>query len=152
MKVALNLLLIAMVAACGQPSSGPSPAQATPTPEKFGTATLSETACSFEMPDNLPLRAVSISLVNKSKYTGHFSLVHIHDGHTFKDVVDYWNSPLGPVQHPSFITEIRQVDVPADGTREAVATVMQKGSYALSCVYADETNQVTGFFHELKTA
>jgi hypothetical protein len=150
MKVAQLLFVIAIAAACGQTTASPSSAQATPTPEKFGIVTLSETACSFEMPDSLPVHAVSISLVNKTKYTGHFSFVHIHDGYTFKDLIDYWNSPVGQVQHPSFITEIRQADVLADGTRELVTPVELKGTYAMSCVYADETNKVTGFFHELK--
>ena len=150
MKVAQLLFVIAIAAACGQATESPSPAQATPTPEKFGIATLLETACTFEMPDSLPVHAVTISLVNKTKYTGHFSFVHIHDGYTFMDLIDYWNSPMGQVQHPSFITEIRQADVLANGSRDLVMPVELKGTYAMSCVYADETNKVTGFFHELK--
>jgi hypothetical protein len=150
MKVALNLFVIAIVVACGQTSASPSPTHASPTPEKVGTATLSETGCTFEMPNQIPLHEVRFSLVNKTKYTGHFSLVHIHDGYSFKDVIDYWNSPMGQVRHPSFITEILQADVLADGTREVVAPVVVKGAYAMSCVYADQTNKVTGFFHELK--
>lgn len=151
MKLALNLVAIAILAtACGQTPPNRTQAQATPAPEEVGTATLSEAGCNFDMPDQLSLHEVKFSLVNKTKYTGHFSFIKIHDGYTFKDLIDYWNSPMGQVQHPSFITEIRQADVLADGTRDVVAPVVLKGTYTLSCVYADETNKVTGFFHELK--
>jgi hypothetical protein len=150
MKVALNLLMIAVVAACGQTSASPSPAQATPSPEKFGVATLSETKCSFEMPDSLPLHEVSFSLVNKTKYTGRFIFSNIHDGHTFKDLIDYWNSPMGQVERPSFITEIGLTDVPTNTSSEMVAPVAVAGTYAFNCGYLGETGTVTGFFHELR--
>jgi hypothetical protein len=151
MKLALILFAIAILAtACGQTSAGPTQAQATASPEKVGTATLSATGCDVEMLNQLPLHEVTVSLANKTKYTGHFSFVKIHDNHTFKDLIDHWNSPLGPVEHPSFITEIRQADVLADASREVVVPFALKGSYALGCVYVDETNKPTGFFHELK--
>jgi hypothetical protein len=152
MKLALNLFFVfaILAAACGQTAARPVQTQASPLPEKVGTATLSETGCNLETANQLPLHEVTFSLVNKTTYTGHFAFAKIQDGYTIKDVIDYWNSPTGKIVHPSFITQVRQADVVANGTREVVVPLVLKGSYALGCVYADETNNVMGFFQELK--
>ena len=152
MRALLVLAAFAMVAACGETSASPSQAAASPTAERFGTATLTETACNVEMPNNLPLRTVSFSLVNKSKYVGHFIFLIIEDGRTFKDLVDYWNSPMGQEQRPSFVTEIAAADVSTNSSDQMVATVVRAGTYAIHCGYLDRaTNKVTGFWHVLKT-
>jgi len=149
MKVALSLLVIAMVASCGQSSASSPQVQASPTPERFGTATLSETACSFEMPDNLPLHEVSFSLVTRTRYTGHFGLIRIDNEHTYRELVDFWYGHNGLVA-PSFSALVAETAVPPNSSGQLVATVSLKATYAFHCGYNDDSGKVTGFFHELR--
>jgi hypothetical protein len=146
-RFALTLLAVVVVA-CGEPtpSAGALPAQS-PTPERIGTATLSETACDFAMPDSLPLRIVEFSVINNTGHTGRFILVYIENGHTYKDLIDYWNGPMGQVERPNFITEIALVDVPTKSAGEMVTSIVQQGSYAFNCGYMNDAGKVTGFWH-----
>ena len=151
MRSAMNLVVVVMLAvACGQGSAGQTKTATSPTPQSVGTATLSETGCSFELPYHLPLHLISFTLVNKAKSSGRFLFSNIHDGSTFQDLLDYWNGPTGRLQRPGFVTEIGNVDVPSNSSGEMVVLVALAGTYAFSCGYADESGKVTGFFHELK--
>lgn len=143
------LVVVAVAAACGSETAEST--HSSPTPQVFGTATLSETGCAFAMPDNLPLREVKFTLVNKTAYAGRFILGYIHDGHTFKDLIDYWNGPSGQGGEPDFTSEIRFVDVRTSGSGEMVATIVVAGTYAFHCGYFDPAiGKVRGFWHELK--
>ena len=147
MRVVLLLSVIALLAsACGQTSTQ---SLASPTPERFGTATLTETNCDFAMPSALPMHPVSFGLVNKTKFTGHFGLLNINDDHTFQNLVDFWNGHGGLVPAP-FATLITEQAVPANGSMELVATVSARGTYAFHCGFHDQDDKVTGFWHELK--
>ena len=150
MRFVVSLMAAVLLAsACGQ---GPTQAQASPTPEKFGTATLTETNCDYAMPNVLPLRLVSFTLVNKTRYTGHFGLVKIDNDHTFQNLVDFWNSPRGKVEPAPFTALITEQAVATNGSQELVATIKDKATYALHCGYKDENENLTGFWHELKAS
>lgn len=149
MKLSVLLILVATMAACG--SETVVGTQSSPTPQVFGSATLSDTVCAFAMPDNMPLGEVRFTLVNKTAYTGRFILGSIHQGYTFKDLIDYWNGPMGQVEAPSFMSELRLADVSSNSSREMVATVAVAGTYAFHCGYLDPASgKVKGFWHELE--
>ena len=149
MRFALRMIAIAMfVAACGQSQSSVSPAPHTsPTPHEVGTATLTETGCDFAMPDSIPMTVLSFGLVARTKYTAHFSVIRVDDGHTFKEMVDYWYAHLG--MEARFGTLIAEKAVRPNDSDKLVATITLKGTYAFHCGYKDENGTVTGFFHEL---
>ena len=85
MRPAPILLAIAlMVAACGETSNQ---VHASPTPELFGTATLSDTRCDFAMPQQVPKGVLKFRVVNHASFDGRFMLVRIHDGHTFQELI-----------------------------------------------------------------
>jgi hypothetical protein len=152
MRAAKSLIMVAVLAmACGQ-SAGQTQTQASSTPQNVGGATLSETGCNFEISNHLPLHLVSFTLVNKTKYSGRFLFSNINHGSTFQDLIDYWNGPMGRVERPGFVTEIGNVDVPANGSGEMVVPITLPGTYAFSCGYADENAKVTGFFLELNAS
>ena len=149
MKLSVLLTLVVIVAACGSETAVGT--QSSPTPQVFGSATLSDTDCAFAMPDKMPLGEVRFTLVNKTAYTGRFILGNIHQGYTFKDLIDYWNGPMGQVEAPSFMSELRLVDVSTNSSGEMVAAVAVAGTYAFQCGYLDPGNgKVKGFWHELK--
>jgi hypothetical protein len=149
MKLVFLLIVFATAFSCGEPASqAPSPSTRS-SPENIGTATLSETSCDFAMSDRLPMHDVRFALVNQTGYIGHYIFLVIHEGHVFQDLIDGWNSGVLKQGAPSWITEIRDADVPAKGTGEIVAPVAAKGIYAFHCGYADQTGKVTGFWHEL---
>ena len=105
------------------------------------------------MPDQLPKGAmVSFTLINKTKYLGRFIFSYIEEGHTFQDLLDYWNGPMGQVERPSFITEIGLWNVNTGGRSQIAAPVVLSGTYAFHCGYPDDTGKVIGFFHELRAA
>lgn len=151
MRVALSLMAVAILeVACSSGSTPPGPAQS-PTLTIFGSATLSAIACNFEMPSQLPLQVVRFKLVNQTKYTGRFILSGIDEGHTFQELLDYWNGPLGQVRAPTFVSELELIDVPAGKADVMVASVSLAGTYAFHCGYRDpDAGKVIGFFHELK--
>jgi|GEM_PF-2627502 len=152
MRVALSLMAVVIVAiACGSESTQPGQVQSTSTLTIIGSATLSETACNFAMPSELPLQVVRFKLVNQTKYTGRFILSNIHEGHTFQELLDYWNGPQGQVQAPTFGSELELIDVLANKTDVMIASVSLVGTYAFHCGYfSPDAGKVIGFFHELK--
>jgi hypothetical protein len=155
MRFVVGMIAIAMVsAACGETATqaGVSPTpQASPTPQEVGTATLTATACDFAMPDRLPTTSLSFNLVTRTEYTGHFGLIHIDDGHTYKELVDLWYASGGQVA-PSFGALVAEQAVPPNSSGRLVATITLKGTYAFNCGYKDETGKVTGFYHELNAS
>jgi hypothetical protein len=153
MRFAVRMIAIAMFAtACSQTATrtaiSPTP-QASPTPQEVGTATLTETACDFAMPDRIPATLLGFSLVARTKYTGHFGLIRIDDAHTYKELVDLWYGSGGQVA-PSFSALVAEQAVPPNSSGRLVATITLKGAYAFHCGYTDESGKVTGFFHELR--
>jgi len=152
MRLALcALALVILCAACGQQASSAPAARPSPSRAVFGTATLSETACNVDMPSQMPMGVVRFRLVNETRYSGHFILGNIHEGHTFQELLDYWNGPMGQVQQPSFASEVEFMDVSAGKSDEMVALVSVAGVYAFHCGYlSPDTGKVIGFWHELK--
>ncbi|HSS60743.1 MAG TPA: hypothetical protein VLK30_04715 [Candidatus Limnocylindrales bacterium] len=142
---------VTLAVGCGSESGQPGQAQLTPTPTIFGSATLSANACNFAMPGQLPLQVVRFKLVNQTQFTGRFILSNIHDGHTFQELLDYWNGPLGQVQAPTFGSELKSIDVQAGKTDVMTASISLAGTYAFHCGYfSPDAGKVIGFFHELK--
>lgn len=153
MRFVVGMIAIAtLAAACGQTATetavSPTP-QASPTPQEVGTATLTQTSCDFAMADRLPMTLLSFTVVTRTSFTGHFGLIHIEDGHTYKELVDSWYSSGGQVA-PSFGALVAEQAVPPNSSDRLVATITLKGTYAFHCGYKDETGKVTGFYHELK--
>ena len=146
-----TLAIVILCAACEQQASTTPVARPSPSPAAFGTATLSETACNIHMPTQLPMGVVRFTLVNQTKYSGHFILGNIHKGHTFQELLDYWNGPMGQVQQPAFASEVESTDVSAGKSDEMVAVVSVPGVYAFHCGYlSPDTGNVIGFWHELR--
>src|SRR5690242_16188094 len=151
MKFALSLTAVVLLAAgCGTQAS--TQAAASPTSAKFGTATLSETGCEFTMPTALPIRVVSFTLVNTTRFTGHFGLTKIDDGHTFQDLVDFWSGPGGKETPASFATLVAEQPVAPNSSMSLAAEVKAAGTYAFHCGYRDQDDNVTGFWYELTAA
>lgn len=152
MRSVLSLLTVVVIAvACGNEAAQPGHAQSTPTPTIFGSATLSATACNVEVGGQLPLQVVRFKLDNQTKYTGRFILSNIYEGHTFQELLDYWNGPQGQVEAPKFASELALIDVPPGKTDVMIVSVSASGTYAFHCGYfSPEAGKVIGFFHELK--
>ena len=145
------LPVIAMVlVACEQAPStavvSPSPAAAAKT---FGMATLSAEACNFAMPDVMPVELVKFHLVNSTTKTGRFILGQILPGHTFQELLDYWNGPNGQLGPPNFTSEVALQDVSAGGSDDMPASIPAEGTYAFHCGYVNDSGTVTAFWHEL---
>jgi hypothetical protein len=150
MRLVVYTLAIVMLSAACEQQASPA-ARPSPSPAMFGTATLSETACTIDMPSQLPMGVVHFALVNQTKYSGRFILGNIHQGHTFQELVDYWNGPEGQVQQPSFASEVESMDVSAGKSDEMAATVSVPGVYAFHCGYVSpDTGKAVAFWHELK--
>lgn len=148
-----TLAIVIFCSACEQQASTVPAARPSPSPAVFGTATLSEKACNVDMPFQLPMGVVRFTLVNQTKYSGHFMLGNIHAGHTFQELLDYWNGPMGQVQQPTFASEVEFMDVSAGKSDEMVALVSVPGVYAFHCGYlSPDTGKVIGFWHELKAS
>ncbi len=146
---ALAAIAVATVG-CGQPvttaSSSPSPSASS---GPIGKATLSDTACNVAIPDLLPLGVVSFTVVNTTAHQGRFFLVLIGEGHTFKDVVDWWSGPSGQVGPPAWVTDMGSIDVPAGKSDEMLVAIRHEGGYAFHCGYVNDSGKVTAFWHEL---
>lgn len=67
----------------------PSAVTPSPTPLTIGTATLSGSECVSDFPSRLPLGVISITLVNRTEFTGRFILGRINDGHSYQELADY---------------------------------------------------------------
>ncbi len=148
---AILLTVVALGGGCDEAGSTPVAATPSSTQKEFGTATLSETACAFAMPDKMPLEVVRFKIVNNTKYTGRYILGHIHDGHTFNELLDYWNGPMGQVKEADFATQIEFADVSAGGSDVMLASVTAPGVYAFHCgYYSPDAGKVIGFWHELR--
>lgn len=152
MKLVLSVMaVVILAAACGSGSTQPGQAKSSSTETVVGSATLSATACNFEMAGRLPLQVVRFELDNQTKYTGRFILSNIYEGHTFQELLDYWNGPQGQVEAPAFASELALVDVPPGKTDVMIVSVSVAGTYAFHCGYfSPEAGKVIGFFHELK--
>lgn len=146
----LGILGATVVAGCSQTSTGtgptatprPSAVTPSPTPLTIGAATLSQSECVFDFPSRLPLGVVSITLVNKTEFTGRFILVRINDGHLYQEFADYIKA--GTPGRPPFITEYGFQDVQPSGSGAMVATIEQ-GTYGFHCGYAKD-GKVTEFW------
>jgi hypothetical protein len=145
----LGILGAIVVAGCGQMSTGtgstatphPSAVTPSPTPLTIGTATLSGSECVSDFPTRLPLGVVSITLVNRTEFTGRFILVRINDGHSYQELADYIKA--GTPGRPPFITEYGFEDVPPNGSGAMAATI-KEGTYGFHCGYARD-GKVTEF-------
>ncbi len=146
---ALVAIAVATVG-CGQPvttaRSSPSPSASS---GPIGKATLSDTACNVAVPDVLPVGVVSFTVVNTTTHQGRFFLVLIGEGHTFKDLVDWWNGPSGQVGPPAWLSDAGAIDVPAGKSGELLVAISQEGTYAFHCGYVNGSDKVTAFWHEL---
>ncbi len=139
----LGILSAVVVAGCGPTSTGtgstarphPSAVTPSPTPLAIGAATLSRSECVSNFPSQLPLGVVSITLVNKTEFTGRFILVRINDGHSYQEFADYIKA--GTPGRPPFITEYGFEDVQPSGTG-AMATTIIAGTYGFHCGYAKD--------------
>ena len=148
-RLAVVVVAIALASCDSTPAAGGASA-ASPSPHIFGTATLSATACDLVTPDHMPLELLTFRLVNNTlKTPGRFFLARIAPDHSFQDVVDWWNGPMGQVKAPSFLSEIALVDVAAGKTDEMVADISTVATYAFHCGYVNDAGTVTGFWHQL---
>src|SRR5262249_29429659 len=109
-------LIAAVAVGCGStpPAPGVSASpQAISAPIRSGP--LTGTTCTPAMPPTLPVRRVTSHLINGTRTTGRFILALIQPGHTFQELLDYWNGPNGQNgQPPAFLTEVALTDVPAN--------------------------------------
>ena len=145
----LVLVLAVAMAACGTTQQ---PAASVSSSPVVITATLSATACDVVAPDHMSLSRVSFHLVNNTKVTGRFILGWVMPGHTFQDLVDWWNSPDGQTGPPDFTTEIGLLDVGSGNSRDMAVSIIHAGTYAFHCGYVNDKGTVTAFWHELKAA